>query len=116
MATTHGAGLSVVEVLLMAIPGKNSFLLFHDMRSVFEDLSDEQRGKLILHLFDYSENSTIPEIKDPLLKMAFNVNRAAIDRSAAKYKKVVERNRENGKAGGRPRKKTQWVIKNPAGY
>jgi len=103
----------------MAIPGKNSFLLYHDQIDMIDAMSDEQAGILIKAVFRYSTSGITSELNDPFVKMAFIAFKAAIDRSCKKYQEtVVKRNQKNGKLGGRPRKpsglkKTQWVKKNP---
>ena len=92
----------------MAIPGKNSFLLFHDQRIIFDSLSDAQAGQLIKMLYAYSDESKIPYTNgDALLGMAFSVMKSALDRSQGKYNRVTARDKENGSRGGRP--------KNPVG-
>jgi len=85
----------------MAIPGKNSFLLFHDQRQMIEQLSDNKRGKLMLSLYNYSELGIHPDFSDVGLNVAFASIKAAMDRSTEKYKAVVERNKRNGARGGR---------------
>ena len=41
---------------------------------------------------------------DGVAEQVFKIMRADIDRGNAKYKGIVERNRDNGKKGGRPPK------------
>ena len=88
----------------MAIPGKESFLLYHDQRPMIEKLSDAQAGMLIKAIYRYSEFEEIPLFEDPVTEIVFVSMCAAIDRASKRYLDVVERNRENGKMGGRPRK------------
>lgn len=45
-----------------------------------------------------------PPFTDKRMKDVFNKIRDNIDHSAEKYRKRVQRNRENGKKGGRPQK------------
>jgi len=99
----------------MAIPGKHSFLLYHDQKELIKALSDEQAGKLFKIIFNYSETSLYPVISDPVLNMAFIGIKTAMDRAAEKYQSVVERNRKNGKNGGRPRK-NPVEPKKPSGF
>ncbi|MBA1336758.1 MAG: hypothetical protein HPY66_3194 [Firmicutes bacterium] len=73
---------------------KKSFILYHDYRQHLELLSDEEKGKLLMALFEYSEDGVIPDF-DGMLKMAFSFIKAQIDRDAAKYAAVCEKNREN---------------------
>jgi hypothetical protein len=94
----------------MAIPGKNSFLLYHDQRHVIEALSDDQAGKLIKLIYRYSEMCDLPQIEDPVLNIAFIGIKSAMDRACEKYEKVKKRNQENGKKGGRPSNKNSGGL------
>jgi len=96
---------------------KKSFLLYTDQIEIFKALSDDQRGALIMHVFDYNMNGhTIPDISDPVLSMAFTAIKMSMDRDIEKYDSIVERNRINGLLGGRPPKepkKPSGLINNP---
>ena len=81
--------------------GKKSFILYHDYRQHLELLSDEDKGSLLMALFDYSEWGTLPGFEG-MKKMAFSFIRAQMDRDMAKYEATCERNRKNGQKGGRP--------------
>ena len=50
--------------------GKKSFVLYTDQREVFDELSDEDAGRLIKHIFSYV-NDENPSTDDLLLKVAF---------------------------------------------
>lgn len=82
----------------------------------FQDLTDEQAGKLIKIVFEYV-NDKNPVIEDQLLKVAFTPIRLALKRDLEDWKKTCQKNRENGFKGGRP--KTERLIqepKKPNGY
>lgn len=79
------------------------FPLFFKDRDKLKYLSAEQRGELLTALFDYAANGNIPEL-DGLVGFAFEVFREGIDTSLEKYEETCERNRENGRKGGRPKK------------
>jgi len=81
---------------------KKSFILYHDYRDHLELLSNEDRGALLMALFDYSENGT-PPLLEGSAKMAFSFIKAQMDRDAEKYEARCKANRENGLKGGRPR-------------
>ncbi|MDT3700766.1 MAG: DUF6291 domain-containing protein [Thermincola sp.] len=85
---------------------KKSFILYHDYRQHLELLSDEDKGKLLMALFDYSEGGVLPNF-DGMARMAFSFIRAQIDRDTDKYSTVCQRNRENGSKGGRPPKQNE---------
>ena len=96
---------------------KKSFLLYTDQIEIFKALSDDQKGALIMHVFEYNMNgNTPPKIEDPVLSMAFTALKMSMDRDIGKYNSIVERNRINGLLGGRPPKKPKkptGLINNP---
>ena len=94
--------------------GKKSFVAYCDWINTFDELSDEEAGKLIKHLFRYV-NDMNPEVPDKLTQIAFIPIKTTLKRDLDKYEEQKERNRENGKKGGRP-KKTEENPKNPVGY
>ena len=91
--------------------GKNSFLLYTDMISIFEELSDEQAGQLIKHIMKYV-NDQDPVFTDQLLKVAFAPIKNVLKKDLDGWKKTCVRNKENGSKGGRP-PKTETVIEEP---
>lgn len=87
------------------LPKKNSFILYCDQSELIQKLSDEQAGILIKLVYDYCDNvMTKPEISDPLVDIVFTSLRTSIDRDYKKYERIVKRNRDNGRLGGRPSK------------
>ena len=92
---------------------KKSFVLHNDTLGVLDMLSDEQAGKLFKAIKDY-QFGIEPEL-DNLLSIVFLPFRNQFNRDNVKYQNTVERNQENGKKGGRP-KKTQDNPKNPSGF
>ena len=93
--------------------GKDNFILYSEQEQLFNQLNDTQAGKLIKAIFEYEKTGKIPKLS-PLSNMAFVTIKASLDRNREKYQKVVERNKQNGKLGGRP--KTEKNPKNPDGY
>lgn len=94
---------------------KNSFLLYTDITGVVSKLSNEQAGILFKHILDYV-NDKNPTTDDILIEIAFEPIKAALKRDLRKYENIVERNRDNGKNGGRPRKepkKPSGLFQNP---
>lgn len=82
------------------IEGKQSFVLYHDIRKPVELLSDEERGKLFLALLDYSEYGTFPEFEGAL-QMAFTFIQTDIDRDSASWEAKRAKRREAGSMGGK---------------
>ena len=90
---------------------RKSFLIHYDSLDVLDDLTDEQCGQLLRamkahHLGQEIEISTIA-------KIAFSPFKSQFARDDAKYQKVVDRNKQNGALGGRP-KKPSGLIGNPS--
>jgi len=83
--------------------GKKSFLLYCDQIGLFEQLPDEQAGKLIKLIFAYV-NDQEPVMDDLLLKVAFEPIKLQLKRDLKGWNNIVERNRANGAKGGRPPK------------
>lgn len=82
---------------------KNSFLIYLDYQEQFELLTDEQAGQLIKAIIKYEKTGEITEL-DGMTKMAFSFIKTQLDRDREKYNKRCEKNRENAKKGGRPKK------------
>lgn len=65
-------------------------------------LSMEQRGALFTAILCYTAGESVPEL-DPVTDMIFGVIQERIDRDTALYLEKVEKRREAGKLGGRPK-------------
>lgn len=73
---------------------KKSVLIYVDWISIFEELSDEEAGKLVKHLFRYV-NDKNPEAPDRLTKLLFEPIKQALKRDLVSYKTTCEKNRDN---------------------
>ena len=82
---------------------KKSFVAYCDWLDSFEELSDEEAGKLVKHLFRYV-NDKNPEAPDKLTKMCFIPIQQSLKRDLKKYEAYVKKQSENGLKGGRPPK------------
>jgi hypothetical protein len=92
---------------------KKSFVAYCDWLESFEELTDEEAGKLAKHLFRYV-NDLNPEPPDKITKMCFIPIKQSLKRDLVKYEERADRARENGAKGGRPKtQKTQLVISEP---
>ena len=92
---------------------KKSFVAYCDWLESFEELTDEEAGKLAKHLFRYV-NDLNPEAPDKITKMCFIPIKQSLKRDLVKYEERADRARENGAKGGRPKtQKTQSVISEP---
>ena len=86
--------------------------IFFDFDEVTEELSYEERGRLIIGMVKYAKGEeNIPITGNE--KFLFAMFRHQIDREQENYDKTVEINRRNGKLGGRPRKTETNEITEP---
>jgi hypothetical protein len=102
-----------LKYLVMA-EGKKSFVAYCDWQETFEELTDEEAGKLIKHLFNYV-NDKNPEASDKLTKMCFIPIKQSLKRDLKKYEGYIDKQKVNGAKGGRPKKTqiTQALITEP---
>lgn len=99
---------------------KKSIVVYADWINKFEELTDDEAGKLIKHFFRYV-NDLNPEAPDRTTKLLFIDIENSLKRDLKKWEKRAERSRENGSLGGRPPKdknleepeETQQVILKP---
>jgi hypothetical protein len=92
---------------------KKSFVLYADLLTSVDHLTDEELGKLFRHTLQYV-NDLNPVLEDRLLLTAWKPIQQSLKRDLKKYEERAERSRENGKLGGRPKtQKTQQVILKP---
>lgn len=80
---------------------RKSFILHTDSLAILEKLTNEQAGQLIKAMHQY--NLGIDNELDPLIDIVFTPFKLQFDRDAEKYKSITERNKANGKGGGRPK-------------
>jgi len=97
------------------IEQKEGFLLYKGFYEPIKHLSNEHKGLLIDAIFQYQISGSEPETTSPI-KMAFEFFKNQFRIDDGKYEKIVARNRENGKKGGRPKNETQDNPKNPSGF
>lgn len=102
----------VAEVIMDRMDKKQSFLVYLDYRKHLKRLSDEDRGKLFMAIFDYADSATIPEdgMSDAAL-MAFSFIKERMDLDAEKYAHKCAQNQVNGTRGGRPPKQRKTEEK-----
>lgn len=96
---------------------KKSFLLYLDTLEILHKLTDEQAGKLLKAFLAYHSEQDLN--LDPMLDLVFFSFQAQFERDGIKYNTIVERNRNNGSKGGRPKnpiepKKPTGLSGNPS--
>lgn len=84
---------------------RDSFVLYTNISEVLEALSMEQRGMLFTAIIEYQKNGEMPEISDPLVKVAFIPVRQSLDINNDKYDSKVEARRQAGIKSGESRRK-----------
>ena len=77
-------------------PAKLSFLIYHEWRIFFEELTPEEQGRLFMALMDYSEFGALPEFTG-VLRMAFRIIRQAMDRNEAKWQQTCASRAQAGR-------------------
>lgn len=80
----------------------NYFCLYLDMAETFEDLSDDEAGKVIKALLAYC-NGKDPEPLTGGAKIVFGLLRRQFERDSESYESKRLKLSENGKKGGRPK-------------
>lgn len=83
--------------------GRNSFIFHYDFAEILAELSGDDAKTLINALVDYDSMGTIPSLTGAV-KIAFVAIKMQIDKDRAKWEETCEKNSDNGKLGGRPRK------------
>lgn len=81
---------------------KDSFVLYTEYMEQIELLSMDQRGILLTAIFAYVSDAEVPDM-DGITKMAFAFIKSRIDKDTEKYAKTIEKRKEAGKLGGRPK-------------
>ena len=78
--------------------GKKSFLMYVDYINIFEELTDEEAGKLAKHLFRYV-NDKDPEAPDRLTKIVFEPIKSQLKRDLKEWENTKESKSINGRIG-----------------
>ena len=74
-------------------------MLYTDQREIFEELSDEDAGKLIKHIFSYV-NDENPQTQDRFIKLAFIPIKTQLKRDLKMWDEKKHLRSEAGKKGG----------------
>ena len=77
---------------------KKSFILYADQMEHFEDLTNEEAGQLIKHIFRYV-NDTNPEAPDRLTQIAFNPIKQQLKRDLVSYETKKDERSKSGILG-----------------
>lgn len=74
---------------------KGSFVLYADQKEVIEDLSFEEKGRLLDALFDYAVSGEVPSFDDKSLLVSFKMFKVRIDRDNEKYMEICAKRKES---------------------
>lgn len=77
--------------------GKKSFIAYSDWKAVFDELPDEDAGKLIKHIFAYV-NDENPESDSVLIRAVFANIKSTLKRDLERWETQLNQRREAGKA------------------
>ena len=94
---------------------KKSFILYTNYFEILKDLSDSDLGIMFRAILSYQTNGEYNIPKH--LELAFKFIKNQLDIDEVKYNDFIEKQRQNGKLGGRPKtqktQKTQPFSKKP---
>jgi hypothetical protein len=85
---------------------KKSFVLYTDNYEPIKGLTQEQKGDLLDAIFKYNIDGT-EDIDDNFVATVFKFFKIHFKRDKEKWDSIAERNKKNGKLGGRPKKTEQ---------
>ena len=81
---------------------KRTFIAYCDWLKIFDELEDDEAGRLAKHLFRYV-NDLNPEAPDRFTKMLFIQIQTMLKLDLRKWDKYIEKQKINGAKGGRPK-------------
>lgn len=88
---------------------KNSFIAYCNWMSVFDELEDDEAGRLAKHLFRYVNDLQI-EPPDKLTKIAFIPIQTVLKTDLKKWETYQDKQKANGLKGGRPTKSETQIT------
>jgi len=89
--------------------GKKSFVAYTDWKEMFEELPDEDAGKLIKHIFRYV-NDENPETDSLLVRALFAQIKTTLKRDLDKWDNLRRQRSEAGKASAASRKGKSTLV------
>jgi len=81
---------------------RTSFILHLDSLVILEEMTNDQKGVLFDAIYKFNLGQEVE--LDFAMKMAFTPFKNQFIRDGCKYDSFVEKQKENGKKGGRPKK------------
>ena len=93
-----------------------NFIFREEWLEYMEPMTQKQRNNVVAAIIDYAfpqEGEEFRRNLEPIEQVVFNCIKGSIERDRSKYEQSAERNRTNGRKGGRPGKKE---TQNPVGF
>jgi hypothetical protein len=79
--------------------GKNSFILYADYYDQIKELSDEEAGKIMKHLFSYVNDENPAPLQDRLLRLVFEPIKKQLKRDLKEWEGTKSKKSEAGRLG-----------------
>lgn len=95
-----------IFLIVILMDKQKSFVMYYDMLWQLLKLTDEEAGRLLKAIYIYKTSGEIVEM-DRLLDLIFEPIRNTLDRDMEKWEKYIEKQQENGKKWGRPKKENE---------
>jgi hypothetical protein len=92
---------------------KKSFILYADAASSWNELTDEEAGQLIKHIFDYV-NDKNPVTENRIVKIAFEPIKVQLKRDLRHWENIKNLRSESGRIGGLKSGESRKVKQNEA--
>ena len=84
--------------------GKQAYMMYKSWNPVIRSLPEPAAGKLFHAITAYQDGEQTEIKDDPMLNAILQMMIHTFEIDAEKYAAIVERNRQNGRKGGRPPK------------
>lgn len=88
---------------------KKKIVVYSDWLLNFEDLTNEELGKLMRHFFEYV-NDLNPILEDRILKIAWKPIESTLKRDLKKWDETIKKRSVAGKISAEKRKQNQQVL------
>ena len=82
------------------------FCAYHSYLEELEQLTDSEKGRLFVACLTYSMTGEVPQLRGNE-RFVFPVMKKRIDEDKQRFAELDRKQAENGRKGGRPRKKPQ---------
>lgn len=73
---------------------KDGFVIYSSYAEKFEDLTDEQFGRLMRIVCEYEKSGEVPKIEDKSIRIAFKVIKYELDANGQKYEEICEKRKK----------------------